>query len=115
MWKSLYKHSVYVDGLVQSGNGTVKFIFDIFNESDENITVDNIASIIGTNKYIASGSYDNRITETSGIVNQVYVDSEDDTVLKLGIARTPYVTIMAGTVTISSLLWVTDTVTKIYN
>ena len=112
--KSLYKHTIYVDGLVQSGNGTVKFIFDIFNESDENITEDNIASIIGTNKYIASGSYNNLIAETSGIVNKVYVD-EDDTTLKLDIARTPYIATASASVTMSSILEVTDTVTKIYN
>lgn len=113
--KSLYQHTIYVDGLVQSNNGTVKFIFVILNESKESITADNIASIIGTNKYIASGFYDNRTTETSGSVINVYVDTQDNTSLKLDIVRTPYSTIAGATVNITSLLEVTDTVTKIYN
>lgn len=113
--KSLYQHTIYVDGLVQSNNGTVKFIFVILNENNENITADNIASIIGTNKYIASGFYTNLISETSGSVNKVYVDTEDDTVLKLDIVRTPFVATAGATVTMTSILEVTDTVTKIYN
>lgn len=113
--KALYQHTVYVDGLVQSGNGTVKFIFVILNENNENITVDNIASIIGTNKYIASGFYNNSIAETSGSVNNVYVNSEDDTMLTLDIVRTPFVSQAGATVNVSTLLEVTDSVTKIYN